>query len=77
MSLFAKFPKLIIPSAVSFSKMQRVYLLPSIEDMWESEQEKTFQEFADKYIVVLGRCLDFFLKLYTNTIRRQITLISI
>jgi len=33
-------------------------MLPSIEDMWKSEQEKkTFQEFADKDIVVLGRFL--------------------
>ena len=36
--------------------------VPAAEHMWESEQEKTFQKFADKYIVVRGRFLVNFFK---------------
>ena len=53
-SLFARFLKLAIPLSVSYLKMQRTYLAPSLDEIWEKEQNQIFLEFADKDLVLLG-----------------------
>ncbi|CAC5421377.1 unnamed protein product [Mytilus coruscus] len=54
-SLFARFLKLAIPLSVSYLKMQRTYLAPKLDEIWEKEQNQVFLEFKDKELVLLGR----------------------
>ncbi|CAC5413901.1 unnamed protein product [Mytilus coruscus] len=53
-SLFARFLKLAIPLSVSYLKMQRTYLAPTLDEILEKEQNQVFLEFKDKELVLLG-----------------------
>ncbi|VDI75070.1 Hypothetical predicted protein [Mytilus galloprovincialis] len=53
-NLFAKFLKLPIPSSVSYLKMQRTYLIPTIDEIWKKEQNELFEHFHNQDLVVLG-----------------------
>ena len=53
--LQAKFMKLPIVSSSTFHKMQRTYLIPTIDLYWEESQDQTLQDFEGKETVVLGR----------------------
>ncbi|CAC5387947.1 unnamed protein product [Mytilus coruscus] len=54
-SPFARFLKLAIPLSVSYLKMQRTYLAPTLDEIWEKDQNQVFLEFKDKEHVLLGR----------------------
>ncbi|CAC5418394.1 unnamed protein product [Mytilus coruscus] len=56
-SLFARFLKLAIPLSVSYLKMQRTYLAPTLDEIWEKEQNQVFLEFKNKELVLLGKGL--------------------
>ncbi|XP_071141350.1 uncharacterized protein [Mytilus edulis] len=53
-SLFARFLKLAIPLSVSYLKIQRTYLAPTLDEIWEKEQNQVFLEFKDKELILLG-----------------------
>lgn len=54
MAMFAKFLKLPFPSQSSFGKIQRTYVLPSIDQIWEIHQNEVLNEFQGKNLVILG-----------------------
>ncbi|KAK3087648.1 hypothetical protein FSP39_008715 [Pinctada imbricata] len=54
MKLFADFMKLYFPSKSSFNRIQTVYLVPSIEEYWLSQQDAILEDIKDKEIIVLG-----------------------
>nr|XP_034321734.1 uncharacterized protein LOC105321759 [Crassostrea gigas] len=54
MAMFAKFLKLPFPSQSSFGKLQRTYVLPSIDQIWETHQNEILTEFQGKNLVILG-----------------------
>ncbi|VDI48769.1 Hypothetical predicted protein, partial [Mytilus galloprovincialis] len=50
----AKFIRLPILCNSTFLKIQRTYLIPSIDSFWVQSQDMVLQEFCDKEIVILG-----------------------
>lgn len=54
MAMFAKFQKLPFPSQSSFGKLQRTFVLPSIDQIWETNQNEILTEFQGKNLVILG-----------------------
>ncbi|CAG2236263.1 unnamed protein product [Mytilus edulis] len=50
----AKFIRLPILCNSTFLKIQRTYLVPSIDSFWVQSQDMVLQEFRDKEIVILG-----------------------
>lgn len=52
--LFSKFLKMPIISNTTFHKIQRSYLVPSVDDYWLQQQEQVAAEFRGKDLVVLG-----------------------
>jgi hypothetical protein len=53
-ALMAKFLKLHFPSQSSFSRIQRNYLVPAINEKWEQHQEGIRASLGDKSVVLLG-----------------------
>eukprot|EP00105_Crassostrea_gigas_P038421 XP_019922569.1 PREDICTED: uncharacterized protein LOC105327681 [Crassostrea gigas] len=53
-TLFSKFLKLPFLSSSSFTKIQRRYVIPAIEEVWENHQGHILEEFRDKDVVILG-----------------------
>ncbi|XP_052715271.1 uncharacterized protein LOC128188330 [Crassostrea angulata] len=53
-SLFAKFLNLPAISSTTFHKIQRTYLIPSIDDFWLEKQEETINLFRGQELVILG-----------------------
>nr|XP_034316793.1 uncharacterized protein LOC105324442 isoform X2 [Crassostrea gigas] len=53
-STLAKFLKLPILSSSSFHRIQKTYLVPSIDRFWIQKQESTLREFQNTDIIVLG-----------------------
>ena len=54
-ALQANFIKRPIVSSSTFHKMQRTYLIPTIDRFWKELQDQTLQDFERKEIFVLGR----------------------
>lgn len=54
-STLAKFLKLPILSSSSFHRIQKTYLVPSIDRFWIQKQESTLREFQNTDIIVLGK----------------------
>ena len=54
MAMFAKFLKLPLPSQSSYGKIQRTYVLPSIDQIWEIHQNEVLNEFQGKNLAILG-----------------------
>lgn len=54
-TLFSKFLKLPFLSSSSFTKIQRRYVIPAIEEVWENHQGHILEEFRDKDVVILGK----------------------
>jgi len=52
--LLAKFLRMLIFSCTTFHKIQRLYLIPAIDDFWIQHQQDTIQEFQGKDVIVLG-----------------------
>lgn len=52
--LFAKILHMGFPSQSSFTKLQRKYLVPAVDDLWEEKQEEMTAEMANKDLVLLG-----------------------
>uniref|UniRef100_A0A8W8M4P9 Uncharacterized protein n=1 Tax=Magallana gigas TaxID=29159 RepID=A0A8W8M4P9_MAGGI len=52
--LFAKILHMGFPSQSSFTKLQRKYLVPAVDDLWEEKQGEMTAEMADKDLVLLG-----------------------
>lgn len=55
--LFAKILHMGFPSQSSFTKLQRKYLVPAVDDLWEEKQGEMTAEMADKDLVLLGTCI--------------------
>lgn len=49
--LFAKILHMGFPSQSSFTKLQRKYLVPAVDDLWEEKQGEMTAEMADKDLV--------------------------
>lgn len=58
----AKILKLHFPSQSSFTRMQRTYLVPAIEEKWDEHLRSFRAELEDKDVVLLGRLLWFVYK---------------
>ena len=53
-ALFAKFLKLHFPGTVKFSNIQRTYVVPTINSVWEEQQREILGQIGGQSIVVLG-----------------------
>lgn len=60
--LMAKILKLHFPSQSSFTRMQRTYLVPEIEEKWDEHLRSFRAELEDKDVVLLGRFVGFVYK---------------
>ena len=54
LSLFAKFLKLPLLSVSSFTKIQRTYVIPTIEGIWSRHQNEILENFRGSDVVLLG-----------------------
>ena len=54
-ALMARFMKLHFPSQSSFTRMQRTYLVPAIDETWEEHLEIIRRDFTGKDVVLLGK----------------------
>lgn len=54
-ALMAKFLDLHFPSQSSFTRIQRSYLVPAIDEKWETHQESIRADLGDKNLVLLGK----------------------
>ena len=50
----SKFLKLPIVSSSTFHKIQRTYMIPSIDRFWIQEQESVISQFRDQEMILLG-----------------------
>lgn len=55
MELFAKFLQTGFPSQSSFTRLQRRYLVTSVNDFWAEKQEEMVMELANQDLVLLGK----------------------
>ena len=55
MSTLATFLKLPLLSSSTFHRIQRTYIVPSIDRFWMQQQEDVLSEFQDKDLIVLGK----------------------
>lgn len=55
--LFAKILQMGFPSQSSFTKLQRRYLVPAVDDLWKEKQAEMDAELADKDLILLGMCV--------------------
>jgi hypothetical protein len=55
MELFANFLKMGFPSQSSFIRLQRRYLVPSVDHLWSEKQQELTVELANKELVLLGK----------------------
>jgi hypothetical protein len=61
-SIFSKFLQLPILSQTTFSKIQRTYLVPPIEQYWVEHQDGTLELFIGTDVVILGKYVTIFNK---------------
>lgn len=54
-ALFAKFMKLNFLGSNTFTNIQRQYVVPSIEELWESKQQNVIRTCRNQDLVILGR----------------------
>ena len=55
MFTLATFLKLPLLSSSTFHRIQRTYIVPSIDRFWMQQQEDVLSEFQDKDLIVLGK----------------------
>lgn len=53
-ALFAKFMKLHFVSAPVYLRIQRTYLVPTIDNFWREKQRELLAELEDEELVLLG-----------------------
>ena len=61
-SMFSKFLQLSILSQTTFSKIQRTYLVPSIDKHWVEHQDGILKLLIGKYVIILGKYVTIFNK---------------
>jgi len=61
-SMFSKFLQLPILSQTTFNKIQRTYLVPSIDQYWVDHQDGILELFIGKDVVILGKYVTIFNK---------------
>nr|XP_034315406.1 LOW QUALITY PROTEIN: uncharacterized protein LOC105340464 [Crassostrea gigas] len=54
MELFAKFLKLGFPGQSTFTRLQKRYLVPAVDEYWTSQQTGIVDEMSDKDLIILG-----------------------
>ncbi|XP_022339797.1 uncharacterized protein LOC111134747 [Crassostrea virginica] len=54
MELFAKFMQMGFPNQSSFTRLQRRYLVPAVDQLWDEKQMEMVEEMAEKDLVLLG-----------------------
>lgn len=52
--MFSKFLKLPIVSRNTFFKIQRTYLIPTVDHFWTEHQDSILDQFRDQDLVILG-----------------------
>ena len=62
MELFAKFMQMGFPNQSSFTRLQRRYLVPAVDQLWDEKQMEMVEVMAEKDLVLLGMNPKFFLK---------------
>lgn len=55
MELFAKFLKLGFPGQSTFTRLQKRYLVPAVDECWTSQQTGIVDEMSDKDLIILGK----------------------
>lgn len=55
MELFAKFLKLGFPDQSTFTRLQKRYLVPAVDEYWTSQQTGIVDEMSDKDLIILGK----------------------
>ncbi|WAR10611.1 hypothetical protein MAR_035687 [Mya arenaria] len=60
MELWADMLQLKFPSASKFFRIQRTYLVPSVDRYWKTHQQDLFQSLRGKDVVILGVLLEMF-----------------
>lgn len=55
MELFAKFLKLGFPGQSTFTRLQKRYLVPAVDEYWTSQQTGIVDEMSDKDVIILGK----------------------
>lgn len=55
MELFAKFLKLGFPGQSTFTRLQKRYLVPAVDEYWTSQQTGIVDEMSDKDLIILGK----------------------
>ncbi|XP_069139069.1 uncharacterized protein [Argopecten irradians] len=53
-ALFAQFLRLHFVSSAVYSRLQRCYIVPTIDQAWTDHQQSVFEEFRGKDLVILG-----------------------
>lgn len=53
MELFAKFLKLGFPGQSTFTRLQKRYLVPAVDEYWTSQQTGIVDEMSDKDLIIL------------------------
>ena len=61
-SMFSKFLQLPILSQTTFSKIQRTYLVPSIDQYWVEHQDGILKLLIGKYVIFSVSMLQFLIK---------------
>jgi hypothetical protein len=61
-SMFSKFLQLSIMSQTTFNKIQRTYLVPSIDQYWVEHQDGILKLLIGKYVKILGKYVTIFNK---------------
>lgn len=67
--LFCKILGLPIVSSSTFHKMQRSYIVPSIDKFWQKHLDDIYTKFQGKEVVVLGKYIsltDFDIYIYIS-----------
>lgn len=53
--LFAHFMKLGFPGQSTFTRLQRRYLVPAVDELWEENQAGIVEDLTDKDLILLGK----------------------
>lgn len=72
---FAKFLRLPFLCATTFSKIQKTYLIPAVDEYWCNHQENILANFRGRDIAILGNCANHSICTHTYIYVMQIFII--
>lgn len=53
--LFARFLKLAFPGQSTFTRLQKRYLVPAVDELWTAKQTTIVEELTHQDLVILGK----------------------